>query len=353
MTRIVIVTDSLSNSIAQSQIIEPLKQYHLQHPHEECVLISFERRLHPTLFNQIQEQIPFAKLIIHSRLPFFGRLSLYGTQQKLRTILTSYTQYHIIARGPLAGFLAIKSATGQCTNITIQARSLLKEEYLLAHPINAWYYPRTWFNWLRARQLYQLEQYVYGMHYGTDKKITIEAVSHALKHYLQKMYGTPTAALTVAHEDIPALIDINKIVDWRIQTRQELNIDQQTNVYCYNGSIKPWQMPDSTIAFFKQKLTADPTCILLVLTQDVDLFKEYLHAQQISTQNYRVIRCEHKDIYRYLAAADFGIILRQAHIINWTSRPTKVLEYQAVGLPIIHNNTIAMLVEKDTCCNHK
>jgi hypothetical protein len=50
-------------------------------------------------------------------------------------------------------------------------------------------------------------------------------------------------------------------------------------------------------------------------------------------------------IYHYLAAADIGIIFRKPHIINWISRPTKILEYQAVGLKIIHNNTVAMLAD--------
>jgi len=353
MTRIVIITDSLSNSIAASQIIAPLQQYHADHPDQACLLISFERTYNSELFQQIQDQIPFAKLIIKKRSPFLGTWSLWGAQRTLQNLLKSYNYYHIVARGPLAGFLAIKSATNACLSITIQARSLLAQEYLFAHPLTRWYHPRTWFDWVRFRQLHTIEQFVYGAHYRAAAPVTIQAVSHALKHYLQRTYHTPATILTIAQEDIPTLIDINKVVDWRIQTRQELGIDQQATVYCYNGSIKPWQQPDSTITFFKQKLTQDATSVLLVLTHDIDLFKEQLHAQQINTTNYRIINCEHSQVYRYLSVADFGIIFREPHIVNWTARPTKVLEYQAVGLPIIHNNTIAMLIEKDRCCSPK
>jgi len=50
-------------------------------------------------------------------------------------------------------------------------------------------------------------------------------------------------------------------------------------------------------------------------------------------------------LYVYLAAADYGLLFRHKDIINWVSRPTKMLEYQAVGLKIIHNNTIEWLSE--------
>jgi hypothetical protein len=56
----------------------------------------------------------------------------------------------------------------------------------------------------------------------------------------------------------------------------------------------------------------------------------------------------HGMIYRYLAACDIGLIFREPHLINWTSRPTKVLEYQAAGLEIVHNNTIDFLQTKQT-----
>ena len=59
--------------------------------------------------------------------------------------------------------------------------------------------------------------------------------------------------------------------------------------------------------------------------------------------SYHITTISHADIYRYLAAADAGIVLRESHPINWVSRPTKILEYQAAGLAIVHNNTIGYI----------
>ncbi len=85
-----------------------------------------------------------------------------------------------------------------------------------------------------------------------------------------------------------------------------------------------------------------------MLTQDTDYFAALCVKHVLPSHSYHIIFVPHHEIYHYLAAADAGIIFREAHIINWVSRPTKILEYQAVGLKIIHNNTVAMLADHTT-----
>ena len=52
------------------------------------------------------------------------------------------------------------------------------------------------------------------------------------------------------------------------------------------------------------------------------------------------------DVIKYLCAADAGILLRKKDVVNWVARPTKILEYRAAGLKIIHNDTVAMLTNQ-------
>ena len=66
----------------------------------------------------------------------------------------------------------------------------------------------------------------------------------------------------------------------------------------------------------------------------------------INKQNYIIKTVAYSEIYKYLSAADYGIIFREINVLNWISRPTKALEYEAVGLKIIHNNTVKWLVDK-------
>ena len=176
--------------------------------------------------------------------------------------------------------------------------------------------------------------------------ITFEAVSEALKTYLVEHYQTQAEKITIALHDIPAAIVPEKIQEWRGATRTQLEIPSDAKVYCYNGSIKPWQCPEKTVQYFKEELKKNSNSFLLILTHDTIQFEHLIQQADVPAHCYKIITVPHVDIYHYLAACNAGIIFREDHPINWTSRPTKILEYQAVGLHIIHNNTIAMLSEK-------
>ena len=97
------------------------------------------------------------------------------------------------------------------------------------------------------------------------------------------------------------------------------------------------------VDYFKKEYAIDNLSFLLVLTQNVPAFEQLV--QQLDKQSYCIVTVKHDEIYRYLSAGDIGMLFREPHIINWISRPTKVLEYQAVGLQIVHNNTVALLTD--------
>ncbi len=82
---------------------------------------------------------------------------------------------------------------------------------------------------------------------------------------------------------------------------------------------------------------------MLILTQNKKKFQDLLKKYDLDPSRYYVQTVPHEEVLRYLAACDSGILFREPHIINWVSRPTKVLEYQAAGLEIVHNNTVEML----------
>ena len=62
---------------------------------------------------------------------------------------------------------------------------------------------------------------------------------------------TPEHTITIAQNDIPPHIDADHLAQWRKEIRIKLNISLNAIVYCYNGSAKPWQCPNETIAYFK------------------------------------------------------------------------------------------------------
>ena len=336
-----VVYDGIKNSVFKGQVLEPLRLL----SHEYIItLVSFELKpIDSDYLKALQANYPNITFIIRKRLRVFTQLSLYPAIYQLKKIIGNFESYTLRARGPLASIICAKAANPkQCQGLIIQVRGLLGAEYEYVNQIPA---HTSWFSMLRAQDLYALEQKIYNTKLlnNLGYPVRIEAVSQALKDYLVETYTLAPESIYVPTDDIPEFIAKAQIKLWRKEIRKELGINPLVKVFCYNGSAKPWQCPDQVIAFFKEQLIVKPKSFLLIITQETAIFKLLLQEAHIARENYALISVDHAQIYRYLSACDKGIIFRKPHIINWISRPTKVLEYQAVGLEVIHNNTVKWL----------
>lgn len=334
---IFVLYDGVANSVFAGQVVAPLIAQLEKNNNLRVTIISFEiSPPSPSILCTLPHH-PRLHIKIESRFRFWGMWTLRFASWRLKSFLGKFDRYSIIARGPLAGLICAYAITPKFKKFTIQARGLAAEEYAYAHPKGIMAAIRRW-------QYKRIEKLAYKR---TEKnRITIEAVSDALKTFLIDEYQTPADNIIVAHADIPATINTDLVHRWRREIRAELAIPYGALVYCYNGSAKSWQCPRETIAYFKNELIEKPHAILLVLTPDTIQFKQLLAQENVSAATYRICTIAHRDMYRYLAAADIGLLFREPHILNWVSRPTKALEYHAVGLEIIHNNTIAFLTNK-------
>lgn len=331
---VVVVSDSITNSVFESQVIARILKHDIHTYH--VTLISYERHQPPAaLIVRYQNLHPHLTIIIKKRLPYLGMISLLPAALHLKCILASFSSYALRARGALAGMIALQAHTKKCTALTIQVRGLLAAEYEYEHKNQMSLMHR-----MRAALYAALERKVY-----TSGHAHLEAVSKALADHLTKHYQTNQSSITIAIDDIPTSFSPACITGWKKETRQELGIPDNATVYCYSGSAKPWQCPEKSIAFVHGEFKKNSATFLLILSPDVATFSSLLASSPLPPHAYRIICVRPHDLYRYLAAADYGILFREAHIINWTSRPTKALEYRAVGLKIIHNNTIAYLLE--------
>lgn len=337
-TILFILYDSIFNSVFVSQVVAPLQARLDLMPGATATIISFERTAAtPEQLTQLCSD-PRIHILTLKKIPFIGTLSLRYAAWQLQPLLQNVHPTQIIARGPLAGWIACK-ATDSSLPLIVQARGLAAAEYLYAHQ------PASWWHKFRAWQYNRIEKSVYG-NFAQRANVTIHTVSEALRDYLITEWHTPQEKVSVAHYDIPASIAHKTVQTWRMQMRSQLNITQDAYVYVYNGSAHAWQCPEQTIAFFAQKYHSNRNTFLLILTQSADRFAALLHKHSIPETAYHITCVPHADIYRYLAIADAGLLFREQHCINWVSRPTKALEYQSVGLPIIHNDTIEMLTKK-------
>ena len=100
------------------------------------------------------------------------------------------------------------------------------------------------------------------------------------------------------------------------------------------------------IEYFLKQLKANPDAILLLLTQDIATFTQKLIDYKVPLTHVRILSVAHEEIYTYLSAANTGLIFRDNHILSRVARPVKAMEYQSVGLEIVHNGTVDWLIRK-------
>lgn len=377
-----VLYDGMNNSVFSSQVVQPLLKMVKSSDNLVITLITFEKdTLTPETIQKLFPAEDRLNLIILKRLPYFGRWSMRFAVWSLYWLLKKNPCHQIIARGPLAGWVVLTSLEWyarkfpfvlrrgnpeRLPTVTVQARGLAAEEYRYAQNLKPGALARSsllpqnfsqiitlgfYKNIYKAfiyRSLQRVEFEVYRNKRKTDcpNQVSIEAVSPALSDYLQKYFRAESAHISIAHKDLPESVPLQERQINRFEVRTELKIPDNAYVYCYSGSYKPWQYADETIAWFKHQLTGQPEAFLLILTQDKDAFESVVKRLVLPANSYGIYSVEPLQLMRYLCAADAGIIMRSHDVINWVSRPTKMLEYQAAGLKIIHNNAIAWLADK-------
>ncbi len=349
-----VVYDGIENSVFQSQVLSPILNEINQNENLHVTFVCFERHIPKNedaikIFGQHKR----LKYIFLHRYSFLGKLSLTHAISCLTKFLKTFTFDQITARGPLAGYITLKALSNIKnfdTHVLIQARGLCAQEYRYSNQKNILANIKNlgvkiiW-DKLIFKSLQRIEKTVYKAQTSSLFNLKIEAVSPALKNYLIQEFGADPVKIIIAINDIPKTIDKYQVVVWRTQVRDELGIPDDYTVYCYSGSFKPWQCAKETIESFSFQYFKDPKSFMLVLTQDQEPFEKELKKLKIPKSNYKIMHVKPEELYRYMCAANFGFLLREPDVINWVSRPTKMLEYQACGLQIIHNNTIAWLAK--------
>lgn len=348
---IFVVYDSIANSVFQSQVLYPLLEELQANVDLEITLVSFEdKKFKNKKLLKILPAHDRLHIIICRKLPFIGRPSLWFAAYQLKRIIRQIDLVSIRARGPLAAYAvlcAIRWLGDQEEPIPLilQARGLCAQEYRYTfqhEPLHFW---RSWWRYYIYNCLHKIETFVYGRKHSSCT-CTIESVSPALKEYLVTTFGAVPQNIVIATKDIPERCTVQQVSDWRAKVRQELNIPTQAIVYCYSGSWRPWQCVDKTIEYFLNVAIKSPQAHLLILTADREKFVKELKAYKLNPEQFTIFSAPTDRLKEYLAAADFGLLFREQDIINWVSRPTKMLEYQSVGLQIIHNNTVGMLASE-------
>lgn len=352
-----VIFDGIDNSVFQSQVLSPLLKEIEDQKNLEVTLVSFELKEYPAV--ELIQKIPShdrLHVILCPRTRFLGHLGLWISSYYFRKMIKSIPLQKIIARGPLAGWIVLNFIKKLYLNeqheegieIIIQARGLAAEEYRYECENNQ----KKWFhryiqNWYYAvlqcleYEVYQNDKFKkrYGM-------IDIEVVSEALKQYILEHFDADPKHIFVAERDLVKPLTEEERIAFRTKIRSLLNIPKKAVVYCYSGSIKPWQCILETIENVNElfKKNSDAYFLMLVPERDLDEAKKILQLSALNFNRIRTISVNPSVLLEYLSAADFGFLLRKSDPVSWVSRPTKALEYKAAGLTIIHNQTVNYII---------
>jgi hypothetical protein len=373
---IFIIYDGIKNSVFQSQVLQSILSILAQRPEVYATLISFER--HKMSEQEIKSYVcdhERLQITLLLRLPFFGEISLLPGIFQLQRVLKKKIFNRIVVRGPFVGYLAQKVLKKMFVNnfssgsekksfprLTIQARGLCAEEFRYAFQKEGTksFFCRLFYK-TRYRMLYNLEKSVYGggglsrvpakqVYRGRGEGVgtIIEAVSPALKNYLVSEFGTASKQITISSHGFPKKISEQEKKKWRINIRHQLNISSDSKVFCYSGSYKPWQCIPETLSYFVKRYQEDSSSVLLILSQDKKAFLSSCSNYPIPQANLRIISIPPQEVVQYICVADIGLFFRKKDVVNWVSRPTKMLEYQAVGLQVVHNGAVAWMRRRVT-----
>ncbi len=346
-----VLYDGIKNSVFISQVLQPLLNRLNQDNNLEITLVSFEKtKPSSALMQKIIPAHDRLHFVFCRRLRFFGKISLMFAVLQLRKILKIMPCNEIITRGPLAGWVALEAIKKEAFGLSIdsfivQARGLCAQEYRYVCQKDGSTFIKRHLGCFMFSRLNNVECQVYQ---GKNKSqlpflFNIEAVSPALKDYLVTNYCASTKQIIIANKDLPQKLEKKSVDRFRGAVRKELGISNDAFVYCYSGSAKPWQCLPKALNFFSSKSKKSNKHFLLLLSQDKKEINNMISSFDIPNDKYKLLNAEPKDLNKYLCASDAGLLFRDKDIINWVSRPTKMLEYQAAGLKVIHNNTVAWL----------
>lgn len=353
---LIVIYDGVENSVFESLVLRPAIKYLKENLYARVDLVSFEVNYSSALEKVNSLSLPDGlSIFLHRRLPIITRVSLFLHAPVLARILWSNWYDNIIVRGPIAAYvlnLAIHwfvriLSKSWSVPVIIQARGLAAEEARFTFNekhADTWLLKQVFK--FRVNILKAIEQVVYQQK-SWDVPMKITAVSEALKDYLVQTFDAHENTIGIEFFDIVPALEKGLVFAWREELRDFLKIPSDAVVYGYSGSCKQWQCARETVDFLLQKITEDNNVYGLILSTDALAFQRLVEKRDVDTSRLLIRFVEPSDLIKWLSVFDFGLLLRYQDVVNWVSRPTKALEYMAVGVPIIHNKTVKWLIDHD------
>lgn len=233
---------------------------------------------------------------------------------RLSTFFLFRKKEKVIARGVFATMLALESK--KFAKVCFDARGAYEaewSEYLKEHS------PAL------AAKMKEMEKEALTK---ADYRI---AVSQKLVEYWKEQYGYEGSN----HVVIPCTLDSSNPMNYdktiAEKLRKEFKVADDEILLVYSGSSAQWQSFGQLEEHITKALAGNPKIKLLMLAKQ--------GAGKVMAERFpgRVIQAwvRPDEVYAYLYAGDYGLLIREASVTNKVSSPVKFAEYLAAGLQVI------------------
>lgn len=352
---LVLVYDGIANSVFENLVLLPAEKKIEAGLFSHVDIVLFETNYAQAMERAVKLQVHHRAVSFHiiRRLPVVGTMSVSLLAPVLARWLLDNWYDEILVRGPLAAYVLRAALVwfvlilkpGWRVPISLQIRGLAAEEVRLSHHTGgSGNFLKKILFWIKFKTLQMIEGAVFRANFW-PVPVKMYAVSAALQDYIVQNFGGDLALLRLETSDLIDPVVPVVVMEWRTEVRQFLKIPHEAVVYGYSGSCKRWQCAQETVEYMVARMQENPLAYGLILTTDVLAFEKVVESISCDRSRLLLKLVQSKDVLRWTAAFDYGILLRYQDIVNWVSRPTKALEYQAVGVHIIHNNTVKWLID--------
>lgn len=288
----------------------------------ECMFvgceISDEKAAEATI--KISDMYGIQALVLGIHANIFGYIGMLLTARKLyrltKEAIHSFQPTHIYSRSITVSRFARKIASDTGALSVFDVRAALSDEVKMRRGNKGL---RYWY--IRYSEKIEFQ-----------KSNRLACVSENLKRYITDQMGRED--ITV----IPSCFDQKKFSfdsKARTEIRSLYGMPEDCKVICYSGGLALWQRVNDIIALFEKLALINSHYRFLFLTKEIAQLQELLRSSRLPSDRVVVESCAQEEVYRFLSAADVGIIMREDTTVNNVASPIKIGEYLGCGLPLI------------------
>ncbi len=176
----------------------------------------------------------------------------------------------------------------------------------------------------------------------------VVCISNAMKTWACRTFGVSPAKTLV----VPCFCDASHGAAeavHRDRIRASLGYAPDDFVVAYCGSMISWQLPAKALVVLRLLESQGVKVHFMGLTMHTESLHERLRDVGFPPERSQVLSVEHREVARYLAAADLGILGRSlftpSTLVNQVSSPIKFGKYLAAGTPVVLSDGVSDFAE--------